>query len=116
MKKKMRKNTRRKIPMDNVEKKAGKMPAPMRGNKVQKYFCVWSDEATIICLTTDYGMALDVYGNYMVDSGYLTDDEWAEASAYIETFDEFPSDNPIIMDYLSDNEKLKWKHGETVLF
>ena len=98
-----------------VMSKAGTLPAPTRAGVPQKYFCVWSDEATLLCLTTDYGVAVDVYGEYMIDNGYFTDDSWAESEAYIQTFDEFPSDNSDIMDYISDDEKLKWKHGETVM-
>jgi DNA phosphorothioation-dependent restriction protein DptG len=81
----------------------------------KKYYCVWSEQETILCLTTDYGIALDVYGNHMIDSGYVTDDSWADAIARIEEFDEWPVTRRDIMDALSDDEYIAWNAGDTVM-
>jgi hypothetical protein len=80
-----------------------------------KYYCVWSDDETILCLTTDYGVALDVYGDYMFNNGYLTDDSWTDATASIEEFIEYPTDRDDIMRFINDTEKLAWKHGKTIM-
>lgn len=78
------------------------------------YYCVWSEETAILCLTTDYGIALDVFAEHMTMNGRLTDDEWQETTAFIEEFSEFPSDRPDIVDFLHPNEIQKWKAGEPV--
>jgi DNA phosphorothioation-dependent restriction protein DptG len=81
----------------------------------KKYYCVWSEQDTILCLTTDYGIALDVFGEHMIDSGYVTDDSWADAIARIEEFDEFPVTRKDIMSVLSDDEYIAWNAGNTVM-
>lgn len=81
----------------------------------KKYYCVWSEQDTILCLTTDYGIAIDVFGNHMIDSGYVTDDSWADAIARIEEFDEFPVTRKDIMSVLSDDEYIAWNAGNTVM-
>jgi DNA phosphorothioation-dependent restriction protein DptG len=81
----------------------------------KKYYCVWSEQDTILCLTTDYGIALDVYGNHLIDSGYVTDDSWADAIARIEEFDEWPVTRRDIMDPLTDGEYIAWNAGYTVM-
>jgi hypothetical protein len=81
----------------------------------KKYYCVWSEQDTILCLTTDYGIAMDVFGNHMIDSGYVTDDSWADAIARIEEFDEFPVTRKDIMSVLSDDEYIAWNAGDTVM-
>ena len=81
----------------------------------KKYYCVWSEQDTILCLTTDYGIAMDVFGNHMIDSGYVTDDSWADAIARIEEFDEFPVTRKDIMSVLSDDEYIAWNAGNTVM-
>lgn len=79
------------------------------------YYCVWSEQDTILCLTTDFGIATDVYGEHMIDSGYVTDDSWADATARIEEFPEFPVTRKDIMDFLSDDEYIAWNGGITVM-
>jgi hypothetical protein len=79
------------------------------------YYCVWSEQDTILCLTTDFGIATDVYGEHMIDSGYVTDDSWADATARIEEFPEFPVTRKDIMDFLSDDEYIAWNGGNTVM-
>jgi hypothetical protein len=81
----------------------------------KKYYCVWSEQDTILCLTTDYGIAMDVFGDHMIDSGYVTDDSWADAIARIEEFDEFPVTRKDIMSVLSDDEYIAWNAGDTVM-
>jgi hypothetical protein len=81
----------------------------------KKYYCVWSEQDTILCLTTDYGIAMDVFGDHMIDSGYVTDDSWADAIARIEEFDEFPVTRKDIMSVLSDDEYIAWNAGNTVM-
>ena len=81
----------------------------------KKYYCVWSEQETILCLTTDYGIAMDVFGDHMIDSGYVTDDSWADAIARIEEFDEFPVTRKDIMSVLSDDEYIAWNAGNTVM-
>jgi hypothetical protein len=81
----------------------------------KKYYCVWSEQETILCLTTDYGIAMDVFGDHMIDSGYVTDDSWADAIARIEEFDEFPVTRKDIMSVLSDDEYIAWNAGDTVM-
>lgn len=70
----------------------------------------------MLCLTTDSGLALDIYANHMINVGRLTDDDWADSEAFIEEFTEFPSDRADIMDFISDQEKSLWKSGETIVF
>ena len=79
------------------------------------YYCVWGNSDQILCLTTDYGIAMDVYGEHMIDSGYVTDDSWADATARIEEFPEFPVTRKDIMDFLSDDEYIAWNGGNTVM-
>jgi len=81
----------------------------------KKYYCVWSEQDTILCLTTDFGIATDVYGEHMIDSGYVTDDSWADATARIEEFPEFPVTRKDIMSVLSDDEYIAWNAGNTVM-
>jgi hypothetical protein len=81
----------------------------------KKYYCVWSEQDTILCLTTDYGIAMDVFGDHMIDSGYVTDDSWADAIARIEEFDEFPVTRKDIMSVLSDDEYIAWNAGNTLM-
>lgn len=89
----------------------------MTMNTEIKYYCVWSEFDTILCLTTDYGIALDVFANHMTSVGRLTDDSWSETSAHIEDFYGFPSeaDHSDIFNYITDVEKNKWFQGETVM-
>jgi hypothetical protein len=85
------------------------------------YYCVWSEQDTILCLTTDFGIATDVYGEHMIASGYVTDDAWSGESPFfsslarIEEFDEFPVTRKDIMDVLSDDEYIAWNGGNTVM-
>ncbi len=79
------------------------------------YYCVWGNSDQILCLTTDFGIATDVYGEHMIDSGYVTDDSWADATARIEEFPEFPVTRKDIMDFLSDDEYIAWNGGITVM-
>ena len=81
-----------------------------------KYFCVWSEDETMLCLTTDNGFALDIFANHMMNVGRLTDDDWSDTTAFIEEFTEFPSDRADIMDFISDEEKNLWKSGESIVF
>jgi hypothetical protein len=82
-----------------------------------KYYCVWGEDESILVLTTDYGIALDMYAQHLESMGRLTDDQWSDTTAYIEEFGEsFPSDREDIMDSISDSERLAWKHGETIAF
>ena len=83
---------------------------------MKKYFCVWSEEDTILCLTTDYGIALDTLANHMEDCGRFTDDQWSESSASIEEFVEYPRDREDIIGYISPEEAALWKNGEPVFF
>ena len=81
----------------------------------KKYYCVWGEENEILALTSDYGIALDVLAEHMLIRGRLTDDQWAESTAIIEDFPEFPSDNRFILDFITKDETLNWKNGETVI-
>lgn len=86
----------------------------MTMNTEIKYYCVWSEFDTILCLTTDYGIALDVFANHMTSVGRLTDDSWSETTAHIEEFFTFPENNSEIMESISDGERVKWKYGNTI--
>lgn len=79
------------------------------------YYCVWGEEGTILCLTTDYGLSLDVFAEHMTMKGRLTDDQWQETTAFIEEFDQFPSDRNDILDFITPAEKNKWRACETVM-
>jgi hypothetical protein len=80
------------------------------------YYCVWGNQDTILCLTTDFGIATDVYGEHMIDSGYVTDDSpFFSSVARIEEFPEFPVTRKDIMDFLSDDEYIAWNGGNTVM-
>ena len=79
------------------------------------WYCVWSNEDKILCLTSDYGIAVDVLGNHMVDTGYVTDDSWADATARIEEFDTIPDDRNDIIDFLTLDEYNTWYNGGTVM-
>lgn len=83
-----------------------------------KYFCVWSEQGAILCLTTDYGVAIDVYSEHMINCGHLTDDSWSDTTAFIEEFSSvFPSDRKDIMEAISDSERRDWKSGSrTIMF
>jgi hypothetical protein len=85
----------------------------MSGNK--KYYCVWSEDETMLCLTTDNGIALDVFANHMNQVGRLTDDDWSDTTAFIEEFDEFPVTRKDIMHFLTDEECIAWNAGNTVM-
>lgn len=85
----------------------------MSGNK--KYYCVWSEDETMLCLTTDNGIALDVFADHMMKVGRLTDDDWSDTTAFIEEFDEFPVTRKDIMDFLTDEEYIAWNAGNTVM-
>lgn len=55
------------------------------------YYCVWGNSDQILCLTTDYGIAMGAYTQHMTESGYVTDDSpFFSSVARIEEFDEFP--------------------------
>lgn len=82
---------------------------------MKKYYCVWSEQETILCLTTDGGIALDMFAEHMINSGRLTDDEWSDTTAFIEEWDEFPVERKDIMDFLTDEEYIAWNGGNTVI-
>lgn len=84
-------------------------------NTNKTYYCVWSEQGTILCLTTDYGIAVDVYGEHMIFSGKLTDDDWATSAANIEEFSELPTNREDIVGELPPDAITAWKHGDTVL-
>lgn len=82
---------------------------------MKKYYCVWSEQETILCLTTDNGIAIDVFAEHMINVGRLTDDDWSDTTAFIEEWDEFPVERKDIMDFLTDEEYIAWNGGNTVM-
>lgn len=81
---------------------------------MKKFYCVWSEQDTILCLTTDYGIALDRYAQHMEECERFTDDQWSDTTAFIEDFDEYPTERADIFDYISPQEAAKWMNGEPV--